>query len=48
MARYGMCVVDCGVGVISMHAPWELVGKLDVYMTYKGLKAFLKDKRRQK
>jgi aspartyl aminopeptidase len=46
MARYGMCVVDCGVGVISMHAPWELVGKLDVYMTYKGLNAFLKDKRR--
>ena len=29
-----------------MHAPWELVGKLDVYMTYKGLNAFLKDNRK--
>ncbi|MBI5243415.1 MAG: aminopeptidase [Elusimicrobia bacterium] len=45
MARYGMCVIDCGVGVISMHSPWELVGKLDVYMSVKGFKAFLKDER---
>ena len=40
LARYGMDVVDCGVGVLSMHAPWEIVGKLDAYMTYKGYKAF--------
>ena len=45
MARYGMNVIDCGVGVLSMHAPWELSGKLDVYMTYKGYLAFLKDAR---
>ncbi len=40
LARYGMDVVDCGVGVLSMHAPWEVVGKLDVYMAYKGYQAF--------
>jgi len=40
MARYGMDVVDCGVGVLSMHSPWEVVGKLDVYMAYKGYSAF--------
>ncbi|MFA6817132.1 MAG: aminopeptidase [Lentisphaeria bacterium] len=41
MARYGMDVVDCGVGLWCMHAPWEGAGKLDVYMAYKGYKAFL-------
>ncbi len=40
LAEYGMEVLDCGVGVISMHAPHELVSKADVYMTYKGYKAF--------
>ncbi|MDD5629186.1 MAG: aminopeptidase 1 [Elusimicrobia bacterium] len=45
MARYGMSVVDCGVALLSMHAPWEVSGKFDVYMTYKGFLAFLKDSR---
>ncbi|KPU27822.1 aminopeptidase 1 [Caloranaerobacter sp. TR13] len=40
LANYGMEVVDCGVPVLSMHAPYELVSKSDVYMTYKGYKAF--------
>jgi aspartyl aminopeptidase len=40
-ARYGMDVVDCGMGVLSMHAPFEVLGKLDAYMTFKGYKAFL-------
>ncbi|MTI48578.1 MAG: aminopeptidase [Firmicutes bacterium] len=40
LANYGMEVVDCGVPVLSMHAPYELVSKADVYMTYKGYKAF--------
>lgn len=44
MARYGMDVVDCGVGLLSMHAPWEVVGKLDVYMAYKGYCAFYNHK----
>lgn len=48
MARYGMQVLDCGVGVLSMHAPWELIGKLDLYMAYKGYRAFLGDDRRRK
>ena len=47
MARYGMSVLDCGVGVLSMHAPWELIGKLDLYMAYKGYRAFLLDGRKK-
>lgn len=46
MARYGMNVVDCGVGLLSMHAPMELAGKLDIYMAYAGYLAFLKDERK--
>ena len=42
LARYEMDVVDCGVGVFSMHAPMEVVGKFDVYMAYKGYSAFFK------
>ena len=34
-------VVDCGVPVLSMHAPYEIVSKVDVYMTFKAYKAFL-------
>ena len=40
LAKYGMDVVDCGIGLLSMHAPWEASGKLDCYMTYKGYLAF--------
>ena len=42
MSLYGMQVIDSGVGVLSMHAPWEAVSKADVYETYKGYRAFLK------
>lgn len=41
MARYGMEVLDCGPAVLSMHGPWEAVSKLDVWMAYKGYRAFL-------
>lgn len=41
MANYGMEVVDSGVAVLSMHAPWEITSKADVYEAYKGYKAFL-------
>jgi aspartyl aminopeptidase len=45
MARYGMDVIDCGPGLFSMHAPFEVSSKLDAYMTWKGFKAFLNYKR---
>ena len=43
MAIYGMEVIDSGVAVLSMHAPWEAVSKIDVYETKKGYAAFLSD-----
>lgn len=42
MANYGMDVIDSGVAVLSMHAPYEVTSKADVYEAYKGYKAFLK------
>lgn len=42
MALYGMDVIDCGVAVLNMHAPWELTSKADVYETKKGYVQFLK------
>ena len=44
VANLGVEVVDVGVPVLSMHAPFEVVSKLDVYMAYKGFKAFLEQK----
>ena len=41
LAEYGMQVIDCGVPVLSMHAPWEAVSKADVYEAYCGYQAFL-------
>lgn len=41
MAKYGMEVIDSGVAVLCMHAPWEITSKADVYEAYKGYKAFL-------
>ena len=40
LANYGMEVVDCGVSLLSVHAPYEIASKADVYMAYKGYKAF--------
>jgi len=40
MANYNMDVVDLGVPVLSMHAPFEIVSKTDVYMTYKAYRTF--------
>ena len=42
MAQYGMEVIDSGVAVLSMHAPYEICSKADVYEAVKGYKAFLK------
>lgn len=42
LSLYGMEVVDCGVAVLNMHAPWEVTSKADIYEAYKCYKAFLK------
>ncbi len=42
MGNYGMEVIDSGVAVLNMHAPWEASSKADVYEAYKGYCAFLK------
>jgi len=41
LALYGMEIIDCGPPVLSMHSPFEIVHKGDIYMTYKGYRAFL-------
>ncbi|WP_069997517.1 aminopeptidase [Cellulosilyticum sp. I15G10I2] len=43
VANYGMDVIDCGVGVHSMHAPWEVTSKADIYEMRKTYIAFLKN-----
>ncbi|MDY2789430.1 MAG: aminopeptidase [Lachnospiraceae bacterium] len=43
LSLYGMEVIDSGVAVLSMHAPYEVTSKADVYEAYKCYKAFLKD-----
>ncbi len=40
-ARYDMDVIDSGVSVLSMHAPWEVTSKADIYEARKGYEAFL-------
>ncbi len=42
LANLGMDVIDIGVPVLSMHAPFEVVSKFDVYMVYKAIEAFYK------
>lgn len=42
MALYGMDVIDCGVAVLNMHAPWEVTSKADIYEAKKGYIEFLK------
>lgn len=43
LSLYGMEVIDCGVAVLNMHAPWEITSKADIYETKKCYMAFLKD-----
>lgn len=42
-AKYGMDVIDSGVPVLSMHSPWEVTSKADIYEAFKGYEAFLKN-----
>ncbi len=41
LAPYGMEIIDCGPPVLSMHSPFEIAHKGDIYMTYKGFKVFM-------
>jgi aspartyl aminopeptidase len=41
MANKGMEVLDCGVPVLSMHAPFEVISKIDLYYTYLVYKCFV-------
>lgn len=43
LANYGMNVIDSGIAVLNMHAPWEVSSKADIYEAYKGYMAFLKN-----
>ena len=43
LANYDMEVIDCGVAVLNMHAPWEIASKVDIYEAYRGYCVFLKE-----
>ena len=43
LANYGMQVIDSGVAVLNMHAPWEIISKVDLYEAFLGYIAFLKE-----
>ena len=43
LANKGIDVIDCGVPVISMHSPYEVTSKLDIYAAYSGYKAFFEE-----
>ena len=42
LANKGVDVIDCGVPVLSMHAPYEVTSKFDIYTAYRGYTAFWK------
>lgn len=43
-ARYNIDTIDCGTGILSMHAPFELASKIDIYSTYQAYKVFYENK----
>ncbi|MBO6215890.1 MAG: aminopeptidase [Lachnospiraceae bacterium] len=43
LGNYAMLVIDSGVAVLNMHAPWEIISKVDLYEAYRGYIAFLKN-----
>lgn len=43
LANYNMSVIDSGVAVLNMHAPWEIISKADLYEAKLGYTAFLKE-----
>lgn len=43
LAAYGMEIIDCGTALLSMHSPFEISSKADVYMTYRAYRVFLEE-----
>ncbi|MDR1031128.1 MAG: aminopeptidase [Treponema sp.] len=43
VANLGVEVLDCGIPVLSMHSPFEVISKIDLYTTYQGFRAFLQE-----
>jgi aspartyl aminopeptidase len=41
LAEYGMDIIDMGAPILTMHSPFEISSKLDIYETYKAFRAFL-------
>ena len=42
LADQGLDVIDCGVAVLSMHSPFEITSKADIYMAYRAYNVFMK------
>ncbi|MCR5098468.1 MAG: aminopeptidase, partial [Lachnospiraceae bacterium] len=42
LGNYSMLVIDSGVPVLNMHAPWEIINKADLYEAFRGYVSFLK------
>jgi aspartyl aminopeptidase len=42
LAVYGMEIIDCGTPLLSMHSPFEVASKADLFMTFKAFQAFFK------
>ena len=43
LANHNMSVIDSGVAVLNMHAPWEIISKVDLYEAKRGYVAFLRE-----
>ena len=42
-AKYGIEVLDCGIAILSMHSPFEVISKIDLYTAFKAYAAFLRE-----
>ena len=43
LALYGMDIIDCGTPMLSMHSPFEVASKGDIYETFRGYRGFLEE-----
>jgi len=42
LAAYGMDIIDCGAPLLTMHSPYEISGKIDIYETYRAFQVFFR------